>query len=69
VLVALLLYGYSRGVYSSRQLARSCEERVDFIAVCGLNKPDFRTISDFHTGKENWVNSFFIPASSWLMSG
>jgi Transposase DDE domain/Transposase domain (DUF772) len=45
--VALLLYGYSRGVYSSRQLARACEERVDFMAVTGLNRPDFRTISDF----------------------
>src|ERR1700710_516754 len=47
MLVALLLYGYSRGVYSSRQLARACEERVDFMAVTGLNRPDFRTISDF----------------------
>ena len=26
MLVALLLYGYSRGIYSSRQLARACEE-------------------------------------------
>jgi transposase len=47
MLVALLLYGYSRGVYSSRQLARACEERVDVMAVTGLNRPDFRTLSDF----------------------
>ena len=47
MLVALLLYGYSRGIYSSRQLARACEERVDVMAVTGLNKPDFRTGSDF----------------------
>ena len=47
MLVALLLYGYSRGVYSSRQLARACEERMDFMAVTGLNRPDFRTVSDF----------------------
>jgi transposase len=47
MMVALLLYGYSRGVYSSRKLAQACEERVDFMAVTGLNKPDFRTISDF----------------------
>jgi transposase len=47
MLVALLLYGYSRGLYSSRQLARACEERVDVMAVTGLNRPDFRTISDF----------------------
>ncbi|MFM7608856.1 MAG: IS1182 family transposase [Alphaproteobacteria bacterium] len=47
MLVALLLYGYSRGIYSSRQLARACEERVDMMAVTRLNKPDFRTISTF----------------------
>lgn len=47
MMVALLLYGYSRGIYSSRRLARACEERVDVMAVSGLNRPDFRTISDF----------------------
>ena len=47
MMVALLLYAYSRGVYSSRRIAQACEERVDFMAVTGLNRPDFRTISDF----------------------
>ena len=47
MMVALLLYGYTRGVYSSRQLAQACEERLDVMAVTGLNRPDFRTISDF----------------------
>jgi transposase len=47
MMVALLLYGYSRGIYSSRQLARACEERVDFMAVTGVNRPDFRTINEF----------------------
>jgi transposase len=47
MMVALLLYGYSRGVYSSRALARGCEERVDFMAVTAMNRPDFRTIAEF----------------------
>ena len=47
MMTALLLYAYSRGVYSSRRIARACEERVDFMAVTGLQRPDFRTISDF----------------------
>ena len=47
MMVALLLYTYSRGMYSSRQIARGCEERLDFQAVTALNRPDFRTISDF----------------------
>ncbi len=47
MMVALLLYAYSQGVYSSRRIARACEERLDFAAVTGLQHPDFRTISDF----------------------
>ena len=42
MMTALLLYAYSTGVYSSRRIARACEERVDFMAVTGLQKPDFR---------------------------
>ena len=47
MMVALLLYAYSRGVYSSRRIARGCEERLDFQAVTALNQPDFRTVSEF----------------------
>ncbi len=41
MMVALLLYAYCNGVYSSRRIARACEERLDFQAVTALNQPDF----------------------------
>lgn len=47
MMTALLLYGYSRGLYSSRRLAQACEERLDVMAVTAMNRPDFRTISAF----------------------
>jgi transposase len=47
MMVALLLYAYTQGVFSSRKIARSCIERMDFAAVTGFQKPDFRTISQF----------------------
>ena len=47
LMVKVLLYGYARGIYSSRKLARACEEDVAFRVLCGDNRPDFRTISDF----------------------
>jgi transposase len=47
MMVALLLYAYSQGTYSSRRIAKACEERLDFAAVTGMQRPDFRTISDF----------------------
>jgi transposase len=60
MLVALLLYGYSRGVYSSRQLSRACEERMDFMAVTGLNRPDFRTVSDFRKRHLAALSDLFV---------
>ena len=47
MMVALLLYACSRGVHSSRRIARCCEERVDFMAVTANQRPDHRTINDF----------------------
>ena len=60
MMVALLLYGYSRGLYSSRQLARACEERVDVMAVTGLNRPDFRTIADFRKRHLASLSDLFV---------
>ena len=54
MMTALLLYAYTQGVFSSRKMAKSCRERVDFMAVTAMQKPDFRTISDFrkrHLGR------------------
>jgi transposase len=47
LLVCLLLYSYSIGVYSSRKIARACERNLAFLAIVGDDRPDFRTISDF----------------------
>jgi transposase len=60
MMTALLLYGYSRGVYSSRRLSRGCEERLDFMAVTALNRPDFRTISEFRRRHLEALSGLFV---------
>lgn len=47
MMTALILYAYSQGIYASRRIARACQQRVDFMAITGMQQPDFRTISDF----------------------
>ena len=47
VLLKLVLFGYSRGIVSSRAIARACEEHVVFIALCGDQAPHFTTIARF----------------------
>ena len=60
MMVALLLYAYSQGVYSSRRIARACEERLDFQAVTALNQPDFRTISEFRRRHLDALAGLFV---------
>src|SRR5712691_11485288 len=47
MMVCLLLYAYSVGVFSSRKITLACERNLAFMAIVGEDRPDFRTISDF----------------------
>ncbi|HEU4394962.1 MAG TPA: IS1182 family transposase [Planctomycetota bacterium] len=60
MMTALLLYGYSRGVYSSRRLEQACLERVDFMAVTAMNKPDHSRISEFRRRHLGALQGLFV---------
>src|SRR3989442_5932655 len=60
MMTALLLYAYAQGIYASRRIARACEERVDFLAVTAMNRPDFRTISDFRKRPLTALEGLFV---------
>ena len=47
MMVALLIYAYCRGIFSSRKIMQACQERLTFKVIVGEDIPDFRTISDF----------------------
>lgn len=47
VLLKLILFAYSRGIVSSRGIARACREHVTFIALSGDSAPHFTTIAGF----------------------
>lgn len=60
MMVALLLYAYSRGVYSSRRVERACVERVDFMAVTGMAKPDHDTVCTFRNEHRAALRDLFV---------
>jgi transposase len=47
MLVAVLLYGYSRGVRSARKIERACVEDVAFKMIAMTETPDHATIARF----------------------
>jgi transposase len=60
MMVALLLYAYAVGIYSSRRIAKACVERVDFMAIVALDAPDFRTISEFRRRHLAALGALFV---------
>src|SRR6202171_6541562 len=60
MMVALLLHGYARGLYSSRRIAKACRERNDFVMIVALDPPDFRTISDFRKRHLKALGALFL---------
>ena len=47
LLLKVVLFAYSRGMISSRQIGRACSEQMTFIALCGDNAPHFTTVAHF----------------------
>ena len=60
MMVALLLYAYTQGIYASRRIAKACRSQVDFMSIVGLDAPDFRTISDFRKRHLKALSELFV---------
>jgi transposase len=56
LILGILIYSYSHGVFSSRQIEMQCNENLAFMYISHKNCPNFRVISDFR--KDN--HEFFI---------
>ncbi len=59
LMVALLLYGYARGLRSSRRIERACVEDVSFRVVAANQAPDHSTIARFRQRHEAALAGLF----------
>ncbi len=59
VLVKIILFGYSRGLTSSRSLERACGENITFMALACGQKPDHSTIAAFVSSMDKEIGALF----------
>lgn len=67
LLVALWLYGCTRGVGSARELARRCEESAAFRWLCGGVTVNHRLLSEFRTGHAAALDALFTQVIAALV--
>ncbi len=60
ILLKVILFSYSRGITSSRKMARCCEENVVFMGLSAGSKPHFTTIAEFISSMNTEVIQLFL---------
>lgn len=57
--VAILIYAYSQGVYSSRKIEQRCRKDLSFMYISHMNCPNFRVLSDFRKNNLDFFSECF----------
>ena len=66
MMLKVLLYAYADKVYSSRRIAKSVRENLNYIWIAGWNKPDFRTINRFRLSIKDEIGEIFYSMVEML---
>jgi len=59
ILIKIVLYAYSRGIISSREIEKLCDQNVVFIALSANTHPHFTTIADFISSMKDQIVPLF----------
>ena len=60
MMLKVILYGFSVGVFSARKLARACQENLAFQYLSGGERPAFKTFIEFRGRHEEDMREVFL---------
>lgn len=68
MLLKVLIYEYASKIYNSRRIAKALREDVHFMWISGMNRPYFRTINNFRSGRlKTFIERIFISLLELLL--
>ena len=59
LLISILIYAYSQGLFSSRQIAEKLKLDIGFMYIGQMQKPNFRVLSDFRKDNREFFKDCF----------
>jgi transposase len=58
-ITSILIYAYSHGVFSSREIEKKCSQDLAFMFIAKMHCPNFRVLSDFRKDHGDFFRSCF----------
>jgi len=66
--VGILIYGYTHGVFSMRELEKRCCEDLSFMYIARMSCPNFRTLNNFRKDNAAFFEESFIQTVQLAMA-
>ena len=63
LMVKILLYGFTVGIFSSRKLQRACQENLAFKYLAGMETPAFKTFIEFRQRHRDDMRAVFLQTA------
>jgi len=60
ILLKIILYAYSKGIFASRKIAQCCDQNIIFMALSADTQPHYTTISNFISTKHEQIVDLFV---------
>jgi len=65
LITSILIYAYSQGVFSSREVEKKCHEDLGFMYISHFNCPNFRVLSDFRKDTMSFLRIALSKVHCW----
>ncbi len=63
LMLKVILYGFTVGIFSSRKLQRACQENLAFKYLAGMETPVFRTFIEFRQRHRDDMKAVFVQTA------
>ena len=60
MMIKVILYGFTVGIFSSRKLTRACQENLAFKYLAGMEEPSFKTFIEFRKRHQQDMKGVFV---------
>ena len=67
LIIAILIYAYSHGVFSSREIEKRCRQDLAFMYISQMNCPNFRVLGDFRKNNLSFFHDCFKQSVKMAM--
>jgi transposase len=67
MMTRLLVWAYYNGIHSSREIERKTKSDIEYMYICAMQRPNFRTICNFRKNNSDFLANMYKKLYRWAL--